>query len=52
MSAAALVVIGDRFAGNESCFVNGVDKCISNEEALIMAAKKHPDSYECDDVID
>ena len=52
MSATALVIITDDFSGNESCFVNGVDQCISNEEALIVAAKKYPDSYECDDVVD
>ena len=30
-----------------SCFVNGVNKCVSNEEALNIAAKEDPDSYEC-----
>ena len=30
-----------------NCVVDGEDKCISSEEAMMRAAKENPDSYRC-----
>ena len=39
---------GSAAAQKSSCFVNGEDRCISNQQALNIAAQKDPDSYVCD----
>ena len=31
------------------CIVDGEDKCISNDEATMIAAKENPGSYKCSD---
>ena len=49
---AVVVIFGENSASKQSCFVNGVDKCVGNEEALRLAAKEYPDRYECDDLLD
>ena len=39
---------GEKVAQAQSCFVDGEDRCVSNQQAMNVAALENPDSYVCD----